>query len=119
MSKVISIIVVYRSLILQYCKSCPSHNMIVAMEILLKEKNLEESKNKLQETVYELIASISSNIDYRDQDENVIDQKFDQMVVDGNLEASIKPAANTKGKRKRTNGSQRDASNTDSVNSVH
>ena len=91
-----------------------SHNMVVTMEILVKENIMEESKNELQEDVYGLVASISSNIDYRDQDENVINQEFNQMIVDGNLKASNKQAAKIKGKRKRINGSQRDASNTDS-----
>ena len=84
------------------------------MEILVKESIMEESKNELQEEVYGLVASISSNIDYRDQDEDVIEEVFIRMIEEGNLEASDKQAAKIKGKRKRTNGSQRDASNIDS-----
>ena len=91
-----------------------SHNMVVAMEILVDANIMEASKNVLQETVYGLVASISSNIDYRDQDEDVIDKEFIQMIAEGNQEASNKQAAKIKGKRKRTKGSQRDASNTDS-----
>ena len=97
-----------------FALSTVSHNMVVAMEILLKEKILEESKNELQETVYELVASISSNIDYRDQDEDVIDEEFIRMIAEGNQEATDKQVAKNKAKRKRTNGSQRDESNTDS-----
>ena len=83
-----------------------SHNMVVAMEILVEENIMEASKNTLQETVYGLVASISSNIAHRDQNENLIDQEFNQMIADGNLEASNKQAAKIKGKRKGTNGSQ-------------
>ena len=91
-----------------------SHNMVVVMEILVEENIMEASKNALQETVYGLVASISSNIDYRDQDEDMIDEEFIRMIAEGNQEASDKQAAKNKGKRKRTNGSQQDASNTDS-----
>jgi len=56
----------------------------------VKENITEESKNELQETVYGLVASISSNIDYRDQNEDVIDQEFIWMIADGNLESSNK-----------------------------
>ena len=70
---------------------------------------MEESKNKLEETVYGLVASISSNIDYRDQDEDVIDEEFIRMIAEGNQEAS-----DNKAKRKRRHSSQRDANNTDS-----
>ena len=93
----------------QYASMFPlttvSHNMVVAMEILLKEKILEESKNELQETVYGLVASISSNIDYRDQDEDVVDEEFIRMIAEGNREATDKQVAKNKAKRKRTNGS--------------
>mmetsp|Transcript_30479 Transcript_30479/g.30970 ORF Transcript_30479/g.30970 Transcript_30479/m.30970 type:complete len:129 (+) Transcript_30479:408-794(+) len=91
-----------------------SHNMVVAMEILVKENIMEESKNELQEDVYGLVASISSNIDYRDLDEDVIEEVFIWMIEEGNLEASNKQDAKIKDKRKRTNSSQRDASNIDS-----
>ena len=91
-----------------------SHNMVVAMDILLQEKIMEESENKIAETVYGLVASISSNIDYRDQDEDAVDEEFVQMMAEGNKEAKDKLAAMNKGKRKRSNGSQQDASNTDS-----
>ena len=97
-----------------FALSTVSHNMVVAIEILLQENFMEESKNELQETVYGLVASISSNIDYRDQDEDVIDEEFIRMIAECNREASYKQAAKNKAKRKRTNGSQRDASNTDS-----
>jgi len=88
--------------------------MVVAMEILVKENIMEESKNELQEDVYGLVASISSNIDYRDLDEDVIEEVFIWMIEEGNLEASNKQDAKIKDKRKRTNSSQRDASNIDS-----
>ena len=97
-----------------FALSTVSHNMVVAIEILLQENIMEESKNKLEETVYGLVASISSNIDYRDQDEDVIDEEFIRMIAEGNREASDKQAAKKKAKRKRTNSSQQDASNTDS-----
>ena len=92
-----------------FALSTVSHNMVVAIEILLQENIMEESKNKLEETVYGLVASISSNIDYRDQDEDVIDEEFIRMIAEGNREAS-----DNKAKRKRRHSSQRDANNTDS-----
>ena len=92
-----------------FALSTVSHNMVVAIEILLQKNFMEESKNKLEETVYGLVASISSNIGYRDQDEGVIDEEFIRMIADGNREAN-----NNKGKRKRTHSSQWDANNTDS-----
>ena len=84
------------------------------MEILMDAIIMEASKIALQETVYGLVASISSNIDYRDQDEDVIDKEFIRMIAEGNQKATNKQVAKNKAKRKRTNGSQRDESNTDS-----
>ena len=99
-----------------------SHNMEVGMELLVDAKIMKESENELHKKVYGIVASISSNIDYRDQDEDSIDQEFNNMIAIGNLEANRKPDAKIdakEGNKKRKKVNQQDAHNTDSVNSVH
>ena len=49
---------------------------------------MEESENKLHKKVYGIVASINSNIDYRDQDEDLINQEFNNMITIGNLETN-------------------------------
>jgi len=86
-----------------------SHNIEVGMEILGDANIMEEFENKLHEKIYGIVPRISSNIDYRDQNENVINQEFNQMITVGNLEAnsdwpprSTQRKAKGRGKRKST-----------------
>ena len=86
------------------------------MEVLEDAKIMEESENKLHEKVYGIVASINSNIDYRDQDEDSIDRQFNSMIATGNLEAKGKPDAKIdakEGKKKRKKVNQQ---NTDDTN---
>ena len=50
-----------------------SHNMEVGMDVLVKAKIMEKSKNDLNKKVYGIVVSIKRHIDYRDQDEDNIE----------------------------------------------
>mmetsp|Transcript_34811 Transcript_34811/g.35365 ORF Transcript_34811/g.35365 Transcript_34811/m.35365 type:complete len:127 (-) Transcript_34811:115-495(-) len=99
-----------------------SHNMEVGMDVLVQVRIMKESKNDLNEKVYGNVASIKRHIDYRDQDEYKIERQLNRLIADGNKKASNKSDIKinrNNGKKKRKRVNQQNASNTNSVHSVH
>mmetsp|Transcript_34812 Transcript_34812/g.35369 ORF Transcript_34812/g.35369 Transcript_34812/m.35369 type:complete len:137 (-) Transcript_34812:115-525(-) len=99
-----------------------SHNIEVGMDVLVKAKIMEASNNVLNEKVYGIVARINRHIDYRDQDEYKIERQLNRLIADGNKKASNKSDIKinrNNGKKKRKRVNQQNASNTNSVHSVH
>lgn len=98
------------------------HNMEVRIDVLMKTKIMEESKNALNKKDYGIMARINHHIDYKDQYEEKIERQLNRLIADDNEKANGKSdiKINTKeGKKKRKKVNQQDASNTNSVHSVH
>lgn len=92
------------------------------MDVLVKAKIMEASNNVLNEKVYGIVARINRHIDYRDQDEYKIERQLNRLIADGNKKASNKSDIKinrNNGKKKRKRVNQQNASNTNSVHSVH